>query len=227
MASPNDPLRTLYVAGLSDPRERDAQPRERSGRRRARIDGPTSDVTRFRGVIAAAVAGAVTTVTAALAFPPAGGAHGAPGPLSRPHVLAGLTCDACHGGADSERSTTGTPPRASAACARCHGPHASVRRGHATALASGALTCASCHPIHVSDQGVTFTPEGEALRFGPGAEASLAVAFRATGRTSPVTVAIPQAGSCKSCHSVDSPRDPIARCLMRGQEALGDARPVV
>jgi thioredoxin reductase/Pyruvate/2-oxoacid:ferredoxin oxidoreductase delta subunit len=218
----------LYVAGLSDPRERDAQPRERSARRRPRLEGPTSDVTRFRGVVAAAVAGALTTVTAALALPEPGGARGAPGPLSRPHALAGLPCDACHG-AKAER--------ASDSCTRCHGAHGSVRRGHAAALASGALTCASCHPIHVSDQGVSLSQDGRALRFAPGVEAEIARTgsacpegagcFRPASRDAVITVAIPSAGSCARCHDLAAPRDPIARCLLGGQEALGDARPIV
>jgi thioredoxin reductase/NAD-dependent dihydropyrimidine dehydrogenase PreA subunit len=208
----------LFSAGLSDPRSRAALPSPKArGRGVARAE-PTSDVTRFRGVPVAAAAGAaVSLVTALLVSPP--GAGGAPGPLSRPHLTAGLTCSACH--TDSEWSAE----VARAACTTCHGAHASQRRGHAAALASGAMTCASCHPIHRSDQGVIFTPESPALRFAPGAEAELAaVAFRPARRA---TVAIPTAGSCKRCHALTSPTDPIARCLLGGQEALGDARPVV
>ena len=62
----------LYSAALADPRERDAQPRQRTrGRTSARAE-PTSDVTRFRGIVAAAAAGAVASLVAALAFPSAG-----------------------------------------------------------------------------------------------------------------------------------------------------------
>jgi thioredoxin reductase len=216
----NKPSPSLFSAGLADPRERAALPGQRQRARSPARAEPTSDVTRYRGILPAAVAGAAASLIAALAFPAAGGARGAPGPLSRPHLAAGLGCAACHtGAAPGDR----TAPPASAACVNCHGAHASVRRGHA-ALA-GTLTCTTCHPIHVGDQGVSFLPDGPAVRFAPGVQAELgAVAFRpARG----ATVAIPTAGSCKRCHAVGSPTDPIARCLLGGQEALGDARPIV
>ena len=54
----------LYSAGTLDPREREAQPRART-RGRAAHAGPTSDVTRFRGVWAGAAAGALATLVAA------------------------------------------------------------------------------------------------------------------------------------------------------------------
>ncbi len=211
----------LYSATLADPRERDAQPRQRGrGRRSARAE-PTSDVTRFRGVALAAAAGALASLLAAVAFPSAGGARGAPGPLSRPHLAAGLGCGACHtGAAPGDR---GAPP-ASAACVICHGAHASVRRGHVAAMAGGALTCATCHPVHLADQGVSFSPGGPAVRFAPGAEAEIDLAFHPPR---PATVAIPTVASCVKCHAVASPDNPIARCLLGGQQALGDARPVV
>ena len=211
----------LYSAALADPRQRDAQPRARTRGRSARAE-PTSDVTRFRGVLLAAAAGAVASLVAAVVLPSAGGSRGAPGPLARPHVLAGLGCAACHTGASpGDRSA----PPASAACVTCHGAHASVRRGHAAAMGSGALGCVTCHPIHVGDQGVSFLPDGPAVRFAPGVEAAIdGVTFR-PARVA--TVAIPTVASCKKCHAVASPVDPIARCLLGGQEALGDARPVV
>jgi thioredoxin reductase/NAD-dependent dihydropyrimidine dehydrogenase PreA subunit len=72
---------------------------------------------------------------------------------------------------------------------------------------------------------VSFLADAPAVRFAPGAEVALAdLAFRSPRGA---TVAIPTAASCKQCHALGSPADPIARCLLGGQEALGDTRPVV
>jgi thioredoxin reductase len=87
------------------------------------------------------------------------------------------------------------------------------------------MHCASCHPIHRSDQGVAFVPGEPAIRFAPGVEVEL-VALGVASRA-PATVAIASAGSCAACHDVTSPRDPVARCLVPGQEALGKQRPIV
>ena len=213
-----DPATPLYSAGLDDPRARAAQPRPRARGRAAQRAEQTSDVTRFRGVVAASIAGAGAAFLAAILVPPPGGGLGAPGPLSRPHLQAKLTCEACHG------APFVAPPPA-AVCSGCHGQHASLRRGHAAAMASGALTCVSCHPIHRSDQGVAFAPDAAPVRFAPGVEATLAdLSFRSPR---PATVAIPTAASCVRCHALASPADPIARCLLGGQEALGGARPIV
>jgi thioredoxin reductase/NAD-dependent dihydropyrimidine dehydrogenase PreA subunit len=209
----------LYSAAILDPRARAAQPRQRPrGRAVARAEA-TSDVTRFRGIVAAATVGAAAAVLAAVLVPPAGNGGGGPGPLSRPHLAARVQCASCHG----EAGPYARPP--AAACVGCHGPHPSARRGHAAAFAAGTLTCADCHPIHRSDQGVTFAPDGPAVRFGLGVTAALAEpAFRPPRST---TVAIPTASSCGRCHALASPADPIARCLLGGQEALGPARPIV
>ncbi len=213
--------KSLFTAGLSDARDRAALPLPRArGRAVARAE-PTSDVSRFRGVLAAAVAGgAAAFIAVRLVSPP--GTGGAPGPLSRPHLDAQLSCSACHTGAGpGDRAA----PPASAACKGCHGAHSSIRRGHTAALARGTMTCATCHPIHLGDQGVVFAPDATPVRFAPGAEVEVAgVGFHPARRA---TVAIPSAGSCKPCHDVASPNDPIARCFLHGQEALGDARPVV
>jgi thioredoxin reductase/NAD-dependent dihydropyrimidine dehydrogenase PreA subunit len=213
-----EPPAELYSAGLDDPRARAAQPRPRARGRAATRAEPTSDVTRFRGVVAASVAGAGAAFLAAILVPPPGGGLGAPGPLSRPHLQAKLTCEACHG------APFVAPPPATV-CSGCHGQHGSLRKGHAAALASGALTCVGCHPIHRSDQGVAFAPDAAPVRFAPGAEASLSEVSLRSPR--PATVAIPTAASCARCHALGSPADPIARCLLGGQEALGNARPVV
>jgi thioredoxin reductase/NAD-dependent dihydropyrimidine dehydrogenase PreA subunit len=226
------PAAPLYTAELSDPRERAAQPRERLRGRAAIGAEPTSDVTRFRGVLAAALAGAGATLAAALLLPPSGG-FTAPGPLSRPHAQAKLECSSCHTGAAPASSAAASDAKLrsgalavpSRACATCHGAHGSRRTGHARELAAGAMTCSTCHPIHKSDQGVAFSPTAPPLRFAPGVEAPLsAIAFQPAR---PATVSIPTAGSCKGCHAIESPRDPITRCLITGQETLGDARPIV
>ncbi|WP_437642265.1 NAD(P)-binding domain-containing protein [Sorangium sp. So ce854] len=231
---PPDPSRTLYRADLSDPRQRAAQPREVVRGRAARRAESTSDVTRFRGALPAALAGAVATGAAALLLPPPGG-HAAPGPLSLPHARAGLTCASCHAGEApagprAAAPQGAAPPGAAAgaaldrACTGCHGDHGSTRRSHQELLASGALSCATCHPIHRGDQGVVFDPTRPPVRFAPGVEVELpSAAFRPSR---PTTVAIVAAGSCAPCHDLGAPRDPIARCLVAAQAPLGDARPI-
>lgn len=214
---------TLYAARLSDPRERSAQPRERSrGRAPARAE-PTSDVTRFRGVLAASIAGAGGALAAALIFPPAGG-HLSPGPLSRPHEKAKLECASCHR-PESEKASSGQAAVPDKVCAGCHGAHPSTRRGHEKVRAEGAMRCSTCHAIHAGDQGVSFSPSAAPVRFAPGVEK--AVTDLDFHRAQPATVAIPVAGSCARCHDPASRSDPIARCLLAGQESLGPARPVV
>ncbi len=230
-APPDPASRTLYQAALSDPRERAAQPREAVRGRAVKRAEETSDVTRFRGVLPAALAGAVAAGAAALVFPPPGG-HSAPGPLSRPHARAGLQCGSCHAdAAPGDPAGLGAAgvkkdePPLGKVCVRCHGEHASLRAGHARALADGAMTCATCHPIHRGDQGVVLRRSEPPIRFAPGVEQELdPVAFQPAREA---TVAIAAAGSCARCHDVASPRDPAARCFLRGQEGLGAERPSV
>lgn len=214
---------TLYAARLSDPRERSAQPRERSRGRAPGLAEPTSDVTRFRGVVAASIAGAGGALAAALIFPPAGG-HLSPGPLSRPHEKAKLECASCHS-AEGEKARSGQAPVPEKVCTGCHGAHPSTRRGHEKVRAEGAMRCSTCHAIHASDQGVSFSEAADPIRFAPGVEK--AVASLDFHRAQPATVAFPLAGSCARCHDPASPSDPIARCLLAGQESLGPNRPVV
>lgn len=225
---------TLYRADLSDPRARAALPREAARGRAARRAETTSDVTRFRGVLAATLAGAIAAGAAALAFPPPGG-HGSGGPLSRPHLRAKLECSACHAAEDaaargraapSPAASSPAPPSAARACPGCHGPHGSTRPGHQRLLASGAMTCATCHPIHRGDQGVVLRPDGPPIRFAPGAEAEVEVEAPFHHPAREATVALVTAGSCAGCHDLSAPRDPVARCLARDLAALGDAAPV-
>lgn len=221
---------TLYVARLSDPRERAALPRERTRGKAVSRAEPTSDLTRFRGLVVATVVGASAAIAAALLLPPPGG-HASPGPLSRPHAKAKLECAACHGaqdratalGASSANENRNKVPNS--ACTACHGSHGSLRRGHEKATAAGLMSCATCHPIHKSDQGVTFFPSAAPLRFAVGVETEVpGVGYHSTP---PATVALPSVGSCRKCHDVASSSDPIHHCLLGGQEALGDKRPIV
>ncbi|WP_050432220.1 NAD(P)-binding domain-containing protein [Chondromyces crocatus] len=238
---------TLYRAEVSDPRARAAQPREPSRGRAARRSEATSDVTRFQGVLAATLVGAAAAAVAALVFPPPGG-HGSAGPLSRPHVQAGLSCASCHAPTDSRLgdasagaaqkspakvpgavlSPAQEPPSAARACPSCHGAHGSTRPGHQQQLARGNMTCATCHTIHRGDQGVVLRPDAPPLRFAPGAEAEVEGGLEATYRpTREATVALVTAGSCVGCHDLGAPRDPVARCLPRDGTRLGNAQPVV
>src|SRR5215813_9547923 len=138
MADNKDPSVTLYTAKIG---ERAAAPRERPRGRAAVRAEATSDVTRFRGVLAATVAGAGATLAAALILPPAGGTT-SPGPLSRPHVRAKLECTTCHTGNnpkdDEATLRSGVLAVSSGSCRACHGQHGSLRRGHAAKLAAGA-----------------------------------------------------------------------------------------
>lgn len=200
------PNRTL----LSVPRAPDA-----ARRRTAPTAEETSDVTRFRWVWLAAAIGAVAAVVA-LITESGSAALRSPGPLGRPHRLAELECDSCHK-ADAP---------ATQACPSCHGGHASTRPAHATARKKGELSCSTCHAIHRAEEGVAFLPDGRAVRFGTGweREVQTLTAFRPTR---PTTVPLVRAGACAGCHDLSSGEDPIAACLIAGQEALGSERPIV
>ena len=210
--------KTLYAAPLGDARDRAAVPRETPRGRAARRAETTSDVTRFRGFLPAAIAAALTTALSALAMPPPGG-HASPGPLARPHAKASLTCAKCHGPDDA-------PKKPDEACAGCHGPHPSTRKGHARLQQKGALRCSNCHTIHRNDQGVVFRPGEDAIRFAPGAESSLDLPD-SRASLGPATVPIVTVSSCERCHNPSKAQDPIARCLVPGQEKLGPDRPTV
>ena len=215
---------TLYAARLSDPRERAALPRERHRGRTPGIAEPTSDITRFRGLLAATLTGAGGALAAALIFPPAGG-HLSPGPLSRPHEKARLECASCHRPGEEKKALSGQASVPEKVCTGCHGAHPSTRRGHEKMRAQGAMRCSTCHAIHASDQGVSFSPTADPIRFAPGVEKT--VSSLDFHPAKPATVAFPVAGSCARCHDPASPTDPIARCLLAGQERLGPLRPIV
>ena len=127
-----------------------------------------------------------------------------------------LECSSCHKPQDNTVAAD--------ACAGCHGNHGSVRAGHAKALATRAMRCSTCHPIHQGDQGVSFLPGRPPIRFSPGVEVEVDPIGFIPER--PTTVPIVTIGACKACHAPGDPKDPIARCVAPGQEALGDARPI-
>lgn len=175
----------------------------------------TSDVRRFRGVLAAAVAAALAVLGAmVLTVDPQ--AERSPGPLSAPHQAA-ATCESCH---------AGDTPMASR-CTTCHAPHPSARAGHRRLVGAGVLSCTDCHPAHAAHGGAAFAPDGTVRRFGPGADAPV------TGLRAPPTPATPQrvpivpVDRCARCHDPDASADPIARCVLADQRALGDDRPTV
>jgi thioredoxin reductase len=178
-------------------------------RRSAPRAGWQSDVTRFRGVLVAALAGAIATAALALALSDRDARHGSPGPLPRPHRRAGLTCASCH----DDRPLA-------AACTGCHGAHPSTRPAHARLAASGALGCPTCHAGHTTAAGVTFLPDGRAIRYRGDRELALPAGLYRP--RAPVTVPLVAAADCAGCHDPSSPRDPIAACLGAGATVCFD-----
>lgn len=180
--------------------------------------GATSDVTRTRGLLVAAVAAAIVVAVAAIALTSTAARRGAPGPISRPHAAAGVACAACH--------TAGVhrvPPPA--ACVGCHGPHPSTRTRHRELAAAGALACTSCHRGHRDHGGVRFVPGEPALRHDDaGARELASTPFRPRA---PVEVPLVAASACARCHDLRAPRDPAAACVVAGIAACFDEhRPV-
>ncbi|MEZ4226855.1 MAG: NAD(P)-binding domain-containing protein [Polyangiaceae bacterium] len=172
----------------------------RSSRRAA--DEP-SDVRRLDGLLPGSIAFALA-LGAALYWSEGQAALSSPGALSRPHARAGVGCADCHGQGEIV-----------AACVRCHGPHATTRRGHARVRQLGKMTCVSCHDSHRSDQGVALGTEGRAWRYGNGwsVPAETPPLFHAPKSVFVATVA---AERCGACHALDDPADAIVSCLPAG-----------
>ena len=139
-----------------------------------------------------------------------------PGPQSLPHRQAGLSCEKCHQSESSPKE----------ACVGCHGNHGSRRAGHVDLRRRGKLGCVSCHSIHRRDEGVHFDPTGKIVRYGTGFEKEVSIDSAFLSRR-PLSVPLVPLAACQSCHDEENPRDPIASCLLPGQEALGPARPTV
>ena len=192
----------------------------RSDRRRSAPDAEiTSDERRFIGVGLAAVVGGLVTLAAVMGTVEPQTLQ-SPGPLSRPHVANDVGCNACHQDANGDVR----PPQT--ACVGCHGAHPSVRAGHRAMAQRGLLQCTSCHRVHHDMGGVAYLGNGDPLRFGPGAQRSVAVdtaVHGAAGR--PWTVPVIPAQICLSCHDDTVPGEPILRCLLGGQASLGADRP--
>jgi thioredoxin reductase/NAD-dependent dihydropyrimidine dehydrogenase PreA subunit len=175
--------------------------------------GPSTDVARGRAMIAAASAAFVGFGLAAIAAPPGGG-YLSPGALSPPHARAGLACGACHVDGFSKRTDQALVP--SSACTACHGEHAPRRPGHARAMASGAMRCATCHEVHRGEEGVVFEPGLPPKHYATGVERedTSATSYRADH---PVTVALVPVAACAGCHDAAWAVDPAARCFRPGE----------
>ena len=163
---------------------------------------PTSDERRVRPLFWASGVAALATI-GALAFGPD---PRAPGPVSRPHARAGVACARCHGGEGAAQ-----------ACISCHGPHASTRAGHRALAARGTLGCVSCHTVH-GGEGVTFEADRHFVVWGPGGER-----LGTSALTAPAGVTVPllSARACAKCHALESPTDPLARCVAGGRPGAG------
>jgi thioredoxin reductase len=176
----------------------------------------TSDVTRFRGLGLATALGMLAALLV-LVVTSGSGAFRAPGPQSRPHRVGKLECKSCH--------KDGKP--AASACKSCHGSLPSERPGHQELRAKGEMGCPTCHAIHRADEGVSFLPSGEVIRYGTGWEAPERDVDTLFHPLKPVSVPLVPARACAKCHDLSSERDPIAACLIEGQEKLGVERPTV
>lgn len=194
-----------------------------SRRRSAPKAESSSDVTRYRGLGQASALAAAIGVVIAVGLSGRDALRGAPGPLSRSHQQAGLSCQQCHGG---ERDA---PTKA--ACVRCHGGREHTRPGHAARAQAGQLTCASCHREHRDHGGVRFEVDGTISRYGVGEAMVVARPEQARDRglgyrpPAPITVVAVPAGVCARCHQIDDPRDPSSPCVLAEQRELGDRRP--
>jgi thioredoxin reductase/NAD-dependent dihydropyrimidine dehydrogenase PreA subunit len=159
----------------------------------------TTDVTRVRGHAVAALAAAIVVAVLA-AFAPRGEGS-SPGPLARPHVLAGVKCAACHG-------ANADAPEPGKACGRCHGPHPSSRAAHRALAAKGDLGCTACHPVHGVAEGVTFAANGTAVVWRGDAEREVSVDGPAGA-----TVPLVSIDACSRCHDAARADDPLRACL--------------
>lgn len=195
--------------------------RSEVGRRRVAPKAvETSDVTRHRGVLPATIVAVVAALIAVAVSWATGSSLRESRPLSRPHRVAGLTCESCH--PSGERLD-----EAVNACTGCHGDHTSQRAGHASLAQDGTLRCTSCHETHGADNGVTFGADGSVVRYGHGGDLTVDVVPYFTPLEQHVTVPVPEASRCAACHSLSEASDPIAPCLTPAHASLGERRPVM
>ncbi|MGE3672966.1 MAG: NAD(P)-binding domain-containing protein [Polyangiaceae bacterium] len=173
-----------------------------AGRSRvARKAERTSDVLRFRGVLAGALVCAVVALGAY--FVGGGGVISAPGPLSDSHVKAGVACETCHTGEDGKAAVS--------ACVGCHGPHPSTRPGHLRLSQAGRMSCSTCHRAHGGGEVVELAPDGVAWVRRAGAEA-VKLQVAPIGGSKRLKVPTPPLARCAGCHRTEAKDDPIARC---------------
>ena len=157
------------------------------------------DVRRFRGVAMAVGLGAAATLAMVVGtLDPR--TERQPAGLSPPHRRAGIDCQSCHGVEPMQQG-----------CQSCHGEHPSTRPGHARARAQGIIDCITCHREHEQASGMVLRPDGSALLYERAASLEL------QRSTSPVseetTVPLVPLQVCSACHELESPTDPIARCV--------------
>ncbi len=178
-----------------------SRPRYDDGRSPRRDESASSDVTRPRVMLVAAIAcalGAILFTVAARVV----GKSASPGSmtLSRPHARAGLACDACHAKEDAKAS-----------CTSCHdgASHASTRAGHAAMRREGNLGCTDCHSAHHGDQTITIESSGAWIRSGGGAEIRGDLPHGAPSANVPLV----SLDVCARCHDLASRTDPIAACV--------------
>ncbi|HHH27324.1 MAG TPA: FAD-binding protein [Polyangiaceae bacterium] len=200
--------RTLFAVPLADPRERRMV--AGSGRKRRDPDRfRSSDTSRHRPMLVAALVGVVGVIAAYLWQSPA--VSFGTGALALPHETAKLTCGSCH--------QEGEPrAKAAEACARCHGPHPSRRSGHARLRRAGEMRCVDCHAVHTDDQGLRITATGKMIRYSVGASAPIEGPALLTPHD--VTVPLVPLTRCRRCHDPRRASDPIGRCV-RGEVRPG------
>ncbi|MEM7154898.1 MAG: NAD(P)-binding domain-containing protein [Myxococcota bacterium] len=206
MSEPSPPSEGMFSAPASSVGRRRTAPRAEH----------TSDVLRFRGVLVAAV-GAALAIVAAVVGSVDPVRSRSPGPLSRPHVAAQLSCASCH--VDEQPIVD--------QCVGCHGPHPSVRPGHRRLAQAGTLRCYDCHAVHVDNGGVAFTPEGAVWRYGPGSEQRVPDLPGPSELAKEQRVPVVPLARCARCHRTNAPLDPMGRCAIGSDEQLGEARPTV
>ena len=176
----------------------------------------SSDVTRHRGVLLG-VLGGILGAGGAIAFTEMAGVDTTtPRPLSRPHREAKLECASCH-----RPDVT----KAVEACSSCHGEQLPAREPHVALAKSGALTCTTCHNIHIHDAGVTLKPDGSRIRYRDDQDVDLDKSLAVQTADKTTSVPIVPASACGGCHDPKDKRDPVAGCLIDGQS--GGSRPTV
>jgi thioredoxin reductase/NAD-dependent dihydropyrimidine dehydrogenase PreA subunit len=170
----------------------------------------SSDVQRRRRIarllLGVAVVALVAVVVGLMGSRAKLAASASPGPLSRGHLSAGLTCASCH---------TADGAAAATSCSGCHvaDAHRSSRAPHRALAAAngGALACVACHAAHGSAAGVDL--DGEQATVWRGA-ASWTVPLEAPAPRAHLPL-VPRA-ACARCHDTASARDPAARCFSAG-----------